>query len=43
LSEKYFGYKDVHPVEYEKFLNKLFESPRMKVFVEDVKDIVNRE
>jgi len=43
LSEKYFDFKDVHPTEYEKFLKKLFESPRMKVYVEDVKDFVKGE
>jgi len=41
LSEKYFGFKDVHPVEFEKFLKMFFDSQGVKEYVEQVKNNQN--
>ena len=37
LAEKYFGLKDVHPVEFERFLQKLMGADGAKAIVEWVK------
>jgi len=37
LSEKYFGFKDVHPVEFEKFVQALLDAEGAKEVVAYVK------
>jgi len=41
LSEKYFDLKDVHPVEYEKFMKTFFDRQGVKEYVEQVKANLN--
>jgi len=38
LTETYFGFKDVHPVEFEKFLKMFFESQKLQEYVDIVKN-----
>ena len=38
LSETYFGFKDINPLDFEKFLRKLFESQKLHEYVEMVKN-----
>ena len=37
LAEKYFGFENMHPVEFEKVLRKLFEVHEMRDYIEDIK------
>ena len=37
LSEKYFGFENIHPVEWKKFLKKLFDVPDVKDYIEHIK------
>ena len=38
LAEKYFGFKDMHPVEFEKFVKALMSDEGMRKVVESVKN-----
>jgi len=43
MTENYFGVKDIHPVEFDRFLMAFFAGQGIKAYLEQVKNVYNLE